>query len=502
MCVKRSKHCYGYREEVDLVFCDQNELIRRKARQTRKAAKSIGSPDFPVDPDSSNDRLSDSLVLAGSSESRENSALLSRRLPASSTDPNISKIQLDVPDREQALSLFFHQYVAHGDADGEIPGFNDTFPVFYQQALPNSCMKHCVAAAAYASLANQSQSLAVSRKAWEAYGTALSSVNAALADPVGALKDETLCAIFILGMFENISAKQSQAFGVHGCGLDRLLHLRGKQQFETEYGEQVSRAVCAFLQIRNLNLGRQPPPHEEYWFMNVRGCVPYRRAMSSMSRICRVRAAAKELLTSIDNSPFEDSGASLSAHCAALTDLVAEMQLVNSDHWLWIEGASSVWNYSAVNAPRLSLKRRSHPDEAVHIYHNFWTANLWNWTRTSCIFLQNSLLKCLRKLSSISLERLPNHDTIEANAQVTIKSIIRDICASVPFLMGDIDSQGNVIETSQRFGYNGQSMAQLWLLWHFHIMSASGFALSHQLMLIKETCDRIGYGKGIRQAVL
>jgi len=500
--VKRSKHCYGYREEVDLIFCDQNELIGRKVRETRKAHKYIGTPDLPIDPNNSNDRPSDSLLLAESSGSRENSTLLSRRPLVSSSEPNISKIQLDVPDREQALSLFFHQYVALGDADGEIPGFNDTFPVFYRQALPNSCMKHCVAATAYASLANQSQSLAVSRKTWEAYGTALSSVNTALADPAEALKDETLCAIFVLGMFENITAKQSQAFGVHGCGLDRLLHLRGKQQFETEYGEQVSRAVCTFLQIRNLSLERQPPPHEEYWFMNVRGCVPYRRVMSSVSRICRVRAAAKELLTNIDNSPFEDSGASLSAHCAALTDLVAEMQLVNSNHWLWVEGASSVWSYSAVLVPRLSINRRSHPDEAVHIYHNLWIANLWNWTRTSCILLQNTILKCLRKLSSISLEQLPNHDTIEANAKETIKSIIRDICASLPFLMGDIDSQGNVIETSQRFGYCGQSMAQLWLLWHFRVMSTSGFALPHQLILIKETCYRIGYGKGIMQAVL
>jgi hypothetical protein len=316
------------------------------------------------------------------------------------------------------------------------------------------------------------------------------------------LKDETLCAIFVLGMFENISAKESQAFGVHGSGLDRLLHLRGPRQFETEYGEQISRAVCAFLQIRNLILGRQPPPHEEHWFMNTRGCVPYRRVMSNISSVCRIKAAAKELLASTGYPPFDDSSASLSAHRAALTKLVAKIQLTNSNHWLWAEGASSAWSYSAVDASRLSIKRRSHPDEAVHIYHNFWTANLWNWTRTSSIFLQYYLIECLRKLSSISSERLPNHDAIEANAKITIKSIIRDMCASIPFLMGDIDSQGNVIETPHRFGYKGQSMAQLWLLFHFQVMSKTGLALPHQLMLMKETLKRIGYEKGIKQALL
>src|SRR5277367_6753894 len=111
--------------------------------------------------------------------------------------------------------------------------------------------------------------------------------------------------------------------------------------------------------------------------MNVRGCVPYRRAMSSMSRICQVRAAAEELLTGIDNTPSDDSGASLSAHCDALIDLVAEIQLINNGHWLWIHGASRSWSYSCVNIPNFSLKPRPHPEEPVHIYHNLWTANLW-----------------------------------------------------------------------------------------------------------------------------
>lgn len=501
MCVKRSKHCYGYREEVDLVFCDQNEMARRKVRQTHKADKHMGSSDIPIDPNSSNQSGSDSLVLAGSSRSLENAALLPLRLSASSSGPSISKIQLDLPDSEQSLSLFFHQYFAPGDADGDIPGWNDHLHIFYQQAQPDTCLKHSVAAAAYASLANQAKSLVVSRKAWEAYGTALSSVNAALADPVEALKDETLCAIFILSMFDNITAKQSQFFGVHLSGMDSLLHLRGKRQFETEYGEQMSRAAIPYLQIRNLTLGRPPPPHEEFWFMNVRGCVPYRRAMSSVTRICRVRAAAEELLTRIDNSALDDGGASSSAHCAALTDLVAEMQLINSSHWLWVQGAPSSWSYTSVNVPDLKIEQRSHPDEVVHIYHNLWTANLWNWTRTSCIYLQCTLLRCLRKLSSISPRRLPNHDAIEANAEITIKSLIRDICASFPFLMGDIDNQGNVIESSPTFGYSGQSMAQLWLLWHIYTMVISGYISPHQIILVRGTCARIGYGKGIKQAV-
>jgi hypothetical protein len=64
------------------------------------------------------------------------------------------------------------------------------------------------------------------------------------------------------------------------------------------------------------------------------------------------------------------------------------------------------------------------------------------------------------------------------------------------------DSQGNIIENSYRAGCVGQGMAQLWLLWHFNTMWTSGYVLLHQLMLMKVTSDRIGYGKGIKQALL
>ena len=123
-------------------------------------------------------------------------------LPGPQKNPqpfSFSAIQLDIPSSEQSLSLFFNQYVSPGD--DEIPGMNDFLPLFYQQAPPFSCLKLCVAATAYASLANQSNSTAIGNKTWEAYGTALSSVNIALADSIESLKDETLCALFILDFF-------------------------------------------------------------------------------------------------------------------------------------------------------------------------------------------------------------------------------------------------------------------------------------------------------------
>ncbi|KAE9370036.1 hypothetical protein N431DRAFT_546040 [Stipitochalara longipes BDJ] len=490
MCVKRSKHCYGYREEADLRFLDQTESTQRKLRQTSNVDHSKDLSTFLTRSTSASQSPDNPLIPARTRTPSENSVLVTPRSPNYLINPSISGIQLDIPSSEQSLSLFFHQYVSPGD--DEIPGMNDFLPLFYQQAPASSCLKLCVAATAHASLANQSNSTALGLKAWEAYGTALSS----------SLKDETLSALFILGMFENISGQQLNIFGVHGCGMDRLLNVRGPQSFASTKGQLISKAVCAYLQIRNLSLGRRPPPHEEAWLaaLNYRYPTPYRRFMLSVSRICHARSDAEGLLSSIEKYFGDGNDGSLQGYCSALTDIIAEMQIIEANHWSWAQDASDSWAYISVNGPNSNTALGASSDNLVHIYHSLWMANIWNWNRSSCILLQCSLLKCLEK-SSVIFGRLPDHDSLEANARMTIQTMIRDICASIPFIMCDINSEGEAIISQQTTTPVGQNMAQLWLLWHFHTVLRSGHLLPQQLKLIKDTIPRIGHGKGIRQAL-
>jgi len=500
MCIKRSKHCYGYREEADLRFLDQTEAIQRKVKQTLNVDqdKDLSTPLTRQHPTKENPEDFPGIPRTGTPSIKTD--LVPERPPTYSIKTSISEIQLDIPCLEQSLSLFFNQYVSPGD--DEIPGLNDFLPLFYQQALPSSCLKLCVAATAYASLANQSNSTSMGLKAWDAYGTALSSVNAALADPTECLKDETLGALFILGIFENISGQQLNIFGAHGCGMDRLLQVRGPRSFASIKGQLISKAVCAYLQIRNLSLGRRPPPYEETWLaaLNYRYPPPYRRFMLIVSRICHARADTEDLLSSIDKAVKYGSYTSLQQHCTALTDLIMKMQNIASSHCLWAQGVSESWAFTSINDPNAGIGFGNNSEGSVHIYHSLWMANIWNWNRSSNILLQCSLLKCLAKLSSISA-KLPDHDTLEANARMTIQSMIRDICASIPFIMCDINGDGEPIKNQQMAAPVGQNMAQLWLLWHFHTILRSGHALPKQMKIVGEVIPRIGHGKGIRQAL-
>ncbi|KAF4628368.1 hypothetical protein G7Y89_g9781 [Cudoniella acicularis] len=497
MCIKRSKQCHGYRDEADLMFLDQTETIARRVGQSSKVEQGRNPPNAMTGTSSQNQVPNGFLVPASTWTPTENSALVPSGpgLLESLENPNVSRIQLDIPSSEQALSLFFHQYV--GLSDSETPGMNEFLPQFYDQSLPNSCLRHCVAATAYASLANQSKSPAINHKAWESYGRALASVNAALADPVESLKDETLSALFILSMFENISAQQLHIFGIHGSGMDRLLQYRGPERLVNR--PRISKAVSDYLQIRNLSLGRRPPEHEILFFRQSNYPLAYRMAQLNISRICCVRADAEGLLAEINGTPPGDGDGLLQRKYDALIALVAEMRTVHDDHFLWTQHAPESWTHISVVNPIPSTLQS--PPEIIHTYYNLWTSNFWNLIRSSSILLHLSLLKCLNALSSVP-EKLPNRDTLVLEAETTIQTMIRDISATIPFVMANIDREGNPISGPSTGTIFGHSMAQLWLLWHFHIVLVSGRFSPQQERVLRTAIWKIGHEKGIAQALL
>jgi hypothetical protein len=136
------------------MFHDQIESTVRRLGQMSKTDQDVGHSNLLTGPASRNQFPYELSLLAGPRTSNKSPTLIPAGRPNSPEISSISRVKMDVPCSEQALSLFFHQYVSQGN--GETPGFNDFLPLFYQQAHSNSCLKHCVAATAYASLANQS----------------------------------------------------------------------------------------------------------------------------------------------------------------------------------------------------------------------------------------------------------------------------------------------------------------------------------------------------------
>jgi hypothetical protein len=77
------------------------------------------------------------------------------------------------------------------------------------------------------------------------YTKALKAVHIALQDTDESRSDATLAAVLLLGLFENITAKDlgSMAWGTHVQGAIQVVTNRGKQQFKSSTGLQLFIAV-------------------------------------------------------------------------------------------------------------------------------------------------------------------------------------------------------------------------------------------------------------------
>jgi Fungal specific transcription factor domain len=115
--------------------------------------------------------------------------------------------QLSIPPilglnwERQSVLYFFDQYVMPPDARGN-PGWLEFLPDLHEASNETSCLKPSLAAVSYANLANQSSIPWMSVQARHSYGEALRSINSALRDPEQVTTDETLTAVFLLGLFE------------------------------------------------------------------------------------------------------------------------------------------------------------------------------------------------------------------------------------------------------------------------------------------------------------
>jgi hypothetical protein len=116
----------------------------------------------------------------------------------------------------RAYTRFIYDFVIHEDADvaaGEIEnGFWDWIPSYYEQASEGSCLKITVQAIAYANFSERCNAPAVRSLADELLGAGLKLLQRQLADKSLALEDETLAAVYLMGVYE-----VSKAVHLHIC---------------------------------------------------------------------------------------------------------------------------------------------------------------------------------------------------------------------------------------------------------------------------------------------
>lgn len=109
----------------------------------------------------------------------------------------------------------------------------------------------------------------------------------------------------------------------------------------------------------------------------------------------------------------------------------------------WARTIPTTWSYSAamnVEDPASKTKTSFTPLQ-VHKYPSFYIARVWNFYRVSRLIVQSVLIRALSRLSvsvSVSTDR-GDGDEMDERTRIERGSLelVNDICASVPFLLGD-----------------------------------------------------------------
>jgi hypothetical protein len=171
--------------------------------------------------------------------------------PSRSPESQSPTSSLMLPVDQQATCHFVANYVLI-PRQGSARGFMEYLIPLIRADRPSDHLKLAFDACALASLGNRVgpgtdfENMALSK-----YTKALSSTYAALREPEVARQDSTLAAILLLGLFENISAKQlgMLAWGSHIEGAIHLVKARGRKQLRTKIG------LLLFIAVRTQMVG-------------------------------------------------------------------------------------------------------------------------------------------------------------------------------------------------------------------------------------------------------
>jgi hypothetical protein len=237
-CSKLGKTCPGYRQEQDLLFHNKNiasyatKLAHDHRMKYRRYASST-----PGD-----NRRSNSCLLASPGKGSPVSGLVAAELSHAESDdgrqpgelPQMQYLQYnEAPKNMEPESLLrIHCGTSAADIDSfsispriedrwsthsvrlllnlySVPldgsrfyGYLDFLPDLYRETSEESCLSLTTNAFTRAYIANQAHTSAGTDKLAELYWKALRSTNAALRDPSKCVQDDTIMAVWLLGIHE------------------------------------------------------------------------------------------------------------------------------------------------------------------------------------------------------------------------------------------------------------------------------------------------------------
>ena len=206
---------------------------------------------------------------------------------------------------------------------------------------------------------------------------------------------------------------------------------------------------------------------------------------------CEISARAKRLL---DQSSLGSNSISF------LADLLSHGVFLNGRFQAWENEALKLYKYRTFDLTHFwpnEIQLETHSVDHVHVYDTASVASLWNAHRTSRNYLLRNLIRLATRL------HLNCQDASAANVHIELipdwemksQALADEVCASVSYMLGEIDEQANLRDPRQ-----GKAIGGLFLLWPLGTLLRLNFLPAKQIAWIKSKVAFIWHGLGIEQA--
>ncbi|PKX89381.1 Zn(II)2Cys6 transcription factor [Aspergillus novofumigatus IBT 16806] len=442
-CKRAGKECIGYRDELPLLFRDENaRTIRRAtAAQARSRAQ---RKDAGFDSASSPD-----LQLIRSNQKPISATSLSSTLPSLDMD-------------ELGLHFFVYHFTTYAWA-GRCPPQNITSP-FMRRFGEDATLRSAVASVGLAALSNIRKDEAILRGARQRYGQAIRIIQSTLRSKTAYRLDGTMKIILMVALFEIVDANPTSKLSwiVHLQGAAALRNRSPRDFFTKNHRVQIMFTFT--LIFKYFQTGGRFPLELEGW------------------------AAPDIPVEANDDFPLlaKASGQSMSS---ALTEALAcEMQLEG-----WSTSLPAKFGYME----KVSTDTSQYFSGRFHLYEDVWASRILTHYLTGRLFV-NELILHLASQCDTSIEQIPH-------ARRMVIQLAVDICvaaASQP-LFPDYMSPDGRDYISLNINGAMPPLSGVFLFMYPLAVAATATGVSDDVReWVLRTLDHIGQTMGIRQALL
>ncbi|KAJ3547389.1 hypothetical protein NM208_g1547 [Fusarium decemcellulare] len=359
----------------------------------------------------------------------------------------------------------------------------------YTSARRDSCLKQAVLATAFIALSRRYKSSALYLTARTHYGAALRAVNLTLFSPSTIRQEETLASLMLLGMIEDIDHHGPSAKSTHMLGIAKLCEVVGRRPLTRIEESSLDEWMFKELELHSLVAGDYLDclaiPNT-----SLDGKKPVTRVAVTVARIGQFCRDFK------NSRPLQESALE-AKHLETLISIVEQATVVQHELSEIDSSVLPEWNHQNTTDERHADERGSQ----LPVHPSRWIATARSLFHVSSILFFTKFVSCCRTLLELDQGTAyayhPRHETKTSLtlAEAQLVRLIHMLCATMPYLMGEVDEQGNSVAVPVH-----KAVIMYHLIWPLAFVNASAWSTRQQVQDARRRLDLIQEQYGIKLA--